>query len=422
DYTPNPVLQALKGYRAAWSLFDEMPKERFGETIYGYMKPLLTEELMMNLHLECRKFVDEMMRLDLKLLIQKHQADFKSMGMKFPKMTPRRKPKVPPVPKPVIYDKKLMKNTAPVFDMNIVTKPTTKLSDVYGDLNYAAYAYNIKDPNATLSCVLGCGIQPGATRRKSVLLLGPDRNGKQFLADAVAGELNAIKIDITPEVFTAVTSKPLKVLNQVFITARAFQPAVIFMKNIERVFAIKVPPEDKHLQAQTLKAALSKQIKQISPDDKVIFIATCTNPWMAKAKPMVNIFEEILIVPRTDYGSLQQFLYTKLMRIRSIPRDYPVQTMAWLLRGYSFGDVIKAFDEVMTPERIVRLNVKQLSPGEILEALMSKDLEPMDAEEFQRYVDFFLEYGPLKVERANYERINFYREDFYKKEAKKAAS
>ncbi|KAH9645371.1 hypothetical protein HF086_011135 [Spodoptera exigua] len=259
------IHEALKGYRAAWSLFDEMPKER----------------------------------LDLKLLIQKHQADFKSMGMKFPKMTPRRKPKVPPVPKPVIYDKKLMKNTAPVFDMNIVTKPTTKLSDVYGDLNYAAYAYNIKDPNAT---------------RKSVMLLGPDKNGKQFLADAVAGELNAIKIDITPEVFTAVTSKPLKVLNQVFITARAFQPAVIFMKNIERVFAIKVPPEDKHLQAQTLKAALSKQIKQISPDDKVIFIATCTNPWMAKAKPMVNIFEEILIVPRTDYGSLQQFLYTKLMK------------------------------------------------------------------------------------------------------------
>ncbi|XP_022824243.1 IQ and AAA domain-containing protein 1-like isoform X2 [Spodoptera litura] len=345
-----------------------MPKDKFGETIYGYMKPLLTEDLMKDMHLECRKIIDEMMRLDLKMLIQKHQADFKSMGKKFPKVKPRKKPKAPPVPKPVIYDKKLIKQTAPVFDLNLVSKPTTKLCEVYGDLNYAAYNFNIIDPNASfpfpaygdikdrirLSCIMGCGIQAGATRRKSVMLLGPERNGKQFLADAVAGELNAIKIDITPEVFTALVNKPLKILNQVFLTAKAFQPAVIFMKNVERVFATKVPPEDKYLKAQVLKAALAKQIKQISVDDKVIFIGTCTNPWSAKAKPMASIFDEILLVPRTDYGSLSQFLYTKLMSIRSIPRDISVQPMAQLLRGYSFGDIIKAFDEVMTPERIVR--------------------------------------------------------------------
>uniref|UniRef100_A0A2H1W7X0 SFRICE_016071 n=1 Tax=Spodoptera frugiperda TaxID=7108 RepID=A0A2H1W7X0_SPOFR len=427
------VNEALIGYRAAWSLFDELPKEKFGETIYGYMKPLLTEDLMKSMHLECRKVIDEMMRLDLKLLIQKHQADFKSMGRKFPKIKPRKKPKAPPVPKPIIYDKKLIKQTAPVFDLNLVTKPTVKLSDVFGDLNYAAYNFNIRDPNATfpfpaygdikdrlrLSCVLGCGIQDGATRRKSVMLLGPERNGKQFLVDAVAGELNAIKIDITPEVFTAIVHKPLKVLTQVFLTAKAFQPTVIFMKNVERVFATKVPPEDKYLKAQSLKTALAKQIKQISADDKIIFIGTCSNPWAARAKPMMNIFEEILIVPRTDYGTLSQFLQTKLLNIRSIPRDYCVQSMAQVLRGYSFGDIITAFEEVMTPERLVRLNVTPLSPGEILEVLLQKGLEPMDVVDFQKYVDFSIQYGPLKTERENYAKINLFREDFYKKEAKK---
>lgn len=49
-----------------------------------------------------------------------------------------------------------------------------------------------------------------------------------------------MKIDITPEKFSAISRKPAKDLVQVFQAARAFQPTVIFMKNIERVFNRKV--------------------------------------------------------------------------------------------------------------------------------------------------------------------------------------
>nr|XP_049706955.1 IQ and AAA domain-containing protein 1-like [Helicoverpa armigera] len=253
SHVMHSLMEALRNYRSSWSLFDELPAENYGDVIYGYMKPLLTEELMKEIHLDCRKYVDELMRLDLKMLIKMHQQDFKKIGWKYPKIKPRKKPKKPPVHKPLIFDEKLLKNSEGLFDIGIVTKPTTKLHDIIGDTSYAAYEFNIRDPDATyplpgvgdirnrlmLSCILGCGIQHGAPRKKAVMLLGPERNGKSFMADAVAGELNAIKIDITPEVFTAVISRPQKMLSQVFTTARAFQPAVVFMKNVERVFTVK---------------------------------------------------------------------------------------------------------------------------------------------------------------------------------------
>nr|XP_049707407.1 uncharacterized protein LOC110381390 [Helicoverpa armigera] len=168
-----------------------------------------------------------------------------------------------------------------------------------------------------------------------------------------------------------------------------------------------------------MKGLLGKLIKQIPVEDKVIFIATCSNPWVARAKPMVSIFDEILLVPRTDYGSLQQYFYQKLQSIRSIPRDYNVQALAQLLQGFNFGDIIQAYEEVMTPDRIVRLNVQQLSPGEILEVLLQKDLEPLTMDEYQRYVTFFLQYSWLRTERETYDRINLFRDDMYKKQAKK---
>ncbi|XP_026734641.1 IQ and AAA domain-containing protein 1-like [Trichoplusia ni] len=433
--TLKQVVEAFNLYRVSWSLYDELPSEEFGETVYGYMKPLLIEEIMSTMHKECRVFVDELMRLDLKMLIQKHQLTYKRIGMKYPKLKPRKKPKIHPLPKPVVMDDKLMKGLEDIFDIGIVTKPTVKISDVYGDLNYAAYEKNIQDPNATfplasygdvktrlvLSCVLGCGIQPGAVKHRSVMLLGPDRNGKSFLADTVAGELNAVKIDITPERFTAVIDKPLRALTHVFLAAKAFQPTVVFMKNVERVFSKKVLPEEKYLQAKVIKAALIKLVKQIAPEDKIIFIATCTHPYTAQAKPMVRMFDEILLVPRTDYGSLHLFFAEKFNSLRSMPLDYPTQPIAQLTQGYGFGAIIEAYHEVMTPERIIRLNVDPLSPGEFLEVLFAKDIEPLSKEEYQPYVDFFLASTSLKQLREDYARINYFREDAYKKMAKKNA-
>ncbi|XP_072948469.1 IQ and AAA domain-containing protein 1-like [Epargyreus clarus] len=426
------VIEALQKYRASWSIYDTLPPDQSADTIYGFMKPFLTEDLMSHMHAECRLYVDELMKLDLKLLIKAHQQMYKAVGWKYPKLRPRPKPRVPPVPKPLKIKDDLLQGLEEVFDLGIITKPKSKLKEIYGDYNYAAYDFNLRDPDAKfpspgyadvrrrlkLSCVFGSGIEPGATRNKAVMILGPVRNGKSFLVDAVAGEMNAVKIDITPEVFSAVVDKPLKVLPQVFIAARVFQPSVIYMRNIERVFCKKVQPQDKYLNATQLKTLLPKLVKQIVPEDKVIFIATCSDPFVAQAKPLVSMFSEIILVPRTDYASLRSFFYYKFQGIRSMPRDYCVQALAQVLQGYGFGAVIELYDKVMTADRIVRLNITPLSPAEFLQPLFEMEIESISLEDYQEYVNFFIQNSPLSKERAEFETINVYRAVVYKKLAK----
>nr|XP_034827763.1 IQ and AAA domain-containing protein 1-like [Maniola hyperantus] len=422
------ISEALQKYRAAWSIHDRFP-DRTPSTVYGYLQSVLTEELMSQLHVECRKFVDELMRLDLKLLIKMQQLMYKRIGQKFPKLKPRKKPAVPKPPKSLEITDRMLQNIQVVFGLNIISKPTAKIKDIYGDLNYKAYEQNIADPNAkfpppaygdirrrlTLSCVFGSGIEPGAVRNKAVMLLGPERHGKSFMVDAVCGELNAVKIDISPEVTSAVVSRPAKVLSEVLVAARVFQPAVIYMRNVERVFLKKVPPENRYLKAKKLKRPLIKLLKQMSADDKIIFIATCSNPFVTRAKPMLSLFREVLLVPRTDYASLQSFFFEGFQRIRSMPRDYCVSSLAQVLQGYGFGVVLELIDKVMTAERIVRLNVTPFSQLEFLEPLIEAGIEAVTLEEYQEYTDFFIANSPLRKEREEYDIINKYRASLYEK-------
>ncbi|XP_037302033.1 uncharacterized protein LOC119192319 [Manduca sexta] len=105
-----------------------------------------------------------------------------------------------------------------------------------------------------------------------------------------------------------------------------------------------------------------------------------------------------------------------------MPRDYCVQSLAQLLQGYGFGVLIELYQQVMTPERIVRLNITPLSPTEFLEALLEKEIEPITREEYQEYTDFFIENSYLKTERLEYDIINKYRDVAYRKMAKQKAA
>ncbi|XP_063372243.1 IQ and AAA domain-containing protein 1-like [Cydia amplana] len=423
--------QVLQRYIGCWSVYDSFSPELDGEVVYGYIRSIMSEDVMNQLHEECRRYVDELMRLELKLLVEAHKLQYKMAGQKYPARKPRKAPPLPPVtvPKPL---KDTLDGFQYLFDLGIISKPSEKIDDIIGDSNYAAYEQNIADPNSSfpppgygdvrrrlvLSCVFGSGLEPGAVRNRAVMLLGPRRNGKSFLVDCVAGEMNAVKIDISPEMVSAVVARPGKTIQDVFLAARAFQPCVVYMRNVERVFLSRVPREQRYLKAGRVKAALVKCVKGIAAEDKIIFIATCTNPFGFKAAPMVSIFNEMILVPRTDYNSLQLFFYNKLQSIRSVKRDYCVQGVAKMLQGYGFGVITEVFNQVMSAERIVRLNITPLSPEEFTNAM--ENFEALSLEDYQLYVDFFIMNCYLKKPRADLMDINRRRADVYEMLRKKA--
>ncbi|XP_063632497.1 IQ and AAA domain-containing protein 1-like [Cydia splendana] len=385
--------QVLQSYYSCWSVYDSFSPELEGEVVYGYIHAIMSEELMNQLHVECRRYVDELMRLELTLLVDAHKLDYKMMGWKYPKIKPKRPPPIR-VPKPFNVDVDKLDRFKYLFDLGILSKPSGKIDDIIGDSNYVAYECNITDPNSSfpppgygdvrrrlaLSCVFGAGFEPGAVRNRAVLLLGPPRNGKSFLVDCVAGEMNAVKIDISPEMVSAVVKWPAKTVQDVFLAARVFQPCVVYMRNVERVFLNPVPPEQRYLNASRVKAVLAKCVKGIAAEDKIIFMATCSTPYGFPAAPMVSIFDEMILVPRTDYNSLQLFLYHRLQSIRSMERDFCVQSLAKMLQGYGFGVIMEVFNRVMSAERIVRLNITPLSPVEFHNAMESFGFEALSME------------------------------------------
>ncbi|KAJ2943301.1 hypothetical protein O0L34_g12108 [Tuta absoluta] len=424
-----PISEALRKYRQAWSVFDQWPLERCGEVIYGYMKPLLTEDLMQSMHLECRKIVDRMMRLELKLFIKVQKRLYNQYQKIWPLQRMRPRPKKEIVIPPFIVDNDMIKSVKHLFDMDIISKPTSKLDDIIGDLSYGAYEHNIEDANATfpspgyadvkrrlvLSCVFGAGLEPGADRKKAVMLMGIPRNGKSFLVDCVAGEMNAVKFDISPEMFSSKIVRPMNMLKLVLTAARMFQPSVIFFKDIERVFLKIVPPKERKLKAAKMKTPLRKLIQKLPVTEKVIFIATCSEPFLAKVAPMMNMFDEVIVVPKPDYGSLQRFFYDRFQKIRSMPRDYCVQPLAKCLQGIGFGLIMQVYDTVMNPTRICTLNVTPLQQSEFVEYMIEHDIESIDEEDYQKMMDLWLKFSPLKKARADYAIINASRDAVYKK-------
>ncbi|XP_063392294.1 IQ and AAA domain-containing protein 1-like [Cydia fagiglandana] len=427
--------KVLQRYHGCWSFYDSFSPELDGEVVYGYIRAIMSEELMNQLHLECRRYVDELMRLELKLLVDTHKLEYKSMGWKYPGIKPKRPPSPVRVRQPFNVDFDKLDRFKYLFDLGLISKPSGKIGDIIGDSNYVAYECNIADPNSSfpppgygdvrrrlvLSCVFGVGFEPGAARNRAVLLLGPPRNGKSFLVDCVAGEMNAVKIDISPEMVSAVVARPAKTVQDVFLAARVFQPCVVYMRNVERVFVKPVPPDQKYLKASRVKAVLAKCVKGIAAEDKIIFIATCTTPYGFRPGPMVSIFDEMILVPRTDYNSLQLFLYHRLQSIRSVERDFCVQSLAKMLQGYGFGVIMEVFKQVMSAERIVRLNITPLSPMEFYDAMENCGFEALSIEDYrQQYEEFFIKHSYLKKPRAELADINRRRADVYEKLRKKA--
>ncbi|KAI5640069.1 IQ and AAA domain-containing protein 1-like [Phthorimaea operculella] len=227
--------------------------------------------------------------------------------------------------------------------------------------------------------------------------------------------IDAVKFDISPEVFSSKMTRPSKMLKLVLEAAKIFQPSVIFFKDIERVFLKEVPPKEKYLQAGKMKNALKRMLNKFPITEKVIFIATCSQPFLAKVGPMMKMFDETIVVPKPDYGSLSRFFYDRFQNIRSMPRDYCVQALAKCLEGIGFGLIMEAFDTIMNPVRICQLNITPLNQHEFIEYMIKHDIEAIDERDYKKMMELWLKYSPLKKERAQYAIINEMRDAYYKK-------
>ena len=138
-----------------------------------------------------------------------------------------------------------------------------------------------------------------------------------------------------------------------FKVGRAQCPAIIYIDNIEMVFAKKVPKDDT-TDPKRIKKDLLKSLKGLSPSDRVIFIGTSYKPWEADIKALVPIFDKHIFIPKPDYASRsllwKEFICKKVTHEQAASIDFTSLTR--LSDGLTSGTIKLICNRILTERRL----------------------------------------------------------------------
>ncbi|XP_078041625.1 dynein regulatory complex protein 11 [Augochlora pura] len=210
---------------------------------------------------------------------------------------------------------------------------------------------------------------------RSVLLAGPHGSGKKMLVNAICTELGATLFDITPANIAGKypgKSGLIMLVHLISKVSRLLQPSVIFMDTAEKPFVKKVPKTDK-TDPKRLKKDLPKLVKNITNEDRVIFIGTTSFPWDADQKLLYQTYDKVIYIPRPDYGSMSLVWKDLLHKYSGINRQFDTSVMTKICDGFTIGTVLASINEVMTTKRKVQLRTHPLTHVELINALSVKD-------------------------------------------------
>lgn len=177
-----------------------------------------------------------------------------------------------------------------------------------------------------------------------------------MLVNAIATMTGAQIFNLTPkntaEQYVG-KSNVTKMVHMAFKVGRAHSPAIIYIDNIEMVFAKKVPKDDT-TDPKRIKKDLLKILKGLSPSDRVILIGTSYKPWEADVKALVPIFDKHIYVPKPNYASRlllwKDFISKKVTHEQAASIDFTALTR--LSDGLTSGTIKLICDRILTERRL----------------------------------------------------------------------
>lgn len=214
------------------------------------------------------------------------------------------------------------------------TGPPVKFNDVKGvdeakdDLEEVVMF--LKDPAKFTSL--------GGKLPKGILLTGPPGTGKTMLARAVAGEagvpfffMSGSEFD---EMYVGVGAKRMRDL---FASARAKAPAIVFIDEIDAVGSRR-NPRDQHYMKQTLNQLLV-ELDGFQQGSGIVVIAATNFPQLLdKALVRPGRFDKTVAVPLPDVRGRLQILEQHAQNV-SIGSDVDFKVIARSTTGFSGADL-----------------------------------------------------------------------------------
>jgi ATPase family protein associated with various cellular activities (AAA)/AAA+ lid domain-containing protein len=212
--------------------------------------------------------------------------------------------------------------------------------------------------------------QFGLDPPKGVIILGVQGCGKSLCARAVAGEwqLPLVKFD-TAAIYDKYIGETEKRIQRVFKVAEGLAPCVLWIDELEKVFAGSGPDSasaDAGVSSRLLASFLSWMQDRKAP---VFVAATCNNVTVLPPELIrKGRFDELFFVDLPSTTERKQIFSIQLIKRKRNPADYDLDKIAEAAKGFSGAEIESAVQGAM----YAAFSRKQeLSSEDLLTALSS---------------------------------------------------
>jgi len=212
--------------------------------------------------------------------------------------------------------------------------------------------------------------QFGLDPPKGVIILGVQGCGKSLCARAVAGEwkLPLVKFD-TAAVYDKFIGETEKRIQKVFKVAEGLAPCILWIDELEKVFAGS-GPDSASADAGVSSRLLASFLSWMQERKPAVFVAaTCNNVTVLPPELIrKGRFDELFFVDLPSAGERKQIFSIQLIKRKRNPADYNLDQVAAAAQGFSGAEIESA---VQTALYAAFARKQELSNEDLLTALSS---------------------------------------------------
>jgi hypothetical protein len=205
---------------------------------------------------------------------------------------------------------------------------------------------------------------------KGVIILGVQGCGKSLCARAVAGEwkLPLVKFD-TAAVYDKFIGETEKRIQKVFRVAEGLAPCVLWIDELEKVFAGS-GPDSASADAGVSSRLLASFLSWMQERKAAVFVAaTCNNVSVLPPELIrKGRFDELFFVDLPSAAERKQIFSIQLTKRKRNPTDYDLDRIAAAAKGFSGAEIESA---VQTALYAAFAGKQELSNEDLLTALAS---------------------------------------------------
>jgi SpoVK/Ycf46/Vps4 family AAA+-type ATPase len=212
--------------------------------------------------------------------------------------------------------------------------------------------------------------QFGLDPPKGVIILGVQGCGKSLCARAIAGEwkLSLVKFD-TAAVYDKFIGETEKRIRQVFKVAEGLAPCVLWIDELEKVFAGS-GPDSASADAGVSSRLLASFLSWMQERKPAVFVAaTCNNVTVLPPELIrKGRFDELFFVDLPSLAERKQVFSIQLTKRKRKPADYELDHVAEAAKGFSGAEIEAA---VQTALYAAFARKQELNSEDLLSALSS---------------------------------------------------